>query len=67
MKEKMVKKRIDKNLISIIIGSTLILIGLAWASIIINSENIASIIAAPGILLIIGTILAFIGGLGKWN
>jgi len=66
MKEKMVKKRIDKNLISIIIGSTLILIGLAWASIIINSENIASIIAAPGILLIIGTILAFMGGLRRW-
>jgi len=59
MKEKMVKKRIDKNLISIIIG-------LAWASIIINSENIASIIAAPGILLIIGTILAFMGGLRRW-
>lgn len=61
------KRNIDKNLVSLIIGAILILIGLAWASIIINTGNITIITIIPGIFLIIGTILALMGGLWKWR
>ena len=62
----MVKHNLDRNLISIIIGYALILIGLTGVSIILPLKNNLMIII-PGLSLIIGAILALMGGLGKWR
>ena len=61
----MVKHKIDRNLISIIIGTVLILIGLAGVSITLPLKD--NLIIIPGLSLILGAILALMGGLGKWR
>ena len=61
----MAKHKFDKNLISIIIGSVFILIGLAGVSITLPLKN--NLIIIPAFSLIIGAILALMGGLGKWK
>ncbi len=61
----MAKHKFDKNLISIIIGSVFILIGLAGVSITLPLKN--NLIIIPAFSLIFGAILALMGGLGKWK
>ena len=53
-----------KNLTSLIIGIILTLIGLS--GVVITIPGPSSITIAPAILLILGIILALLGGLGKW-
>lgn len=55
----------DKNFISLISGIALILIGLVWICLIIQTSNSFSlIIIFPSIFLGAGTILSLFGGLG---
>jgi len=53
-----------RNFISLIIGIVLILVGLSWTVIGLNNLNL--IIIVPVLLLVVGSILAFLGGLRKW-
>ena len=53
------------NLLSLIIGIFLIIIGLGGSAIIIPAKN--SLIIAPILSLTIGAILALMGGLRKWG
>ena len=65
-KEKMRSQtRENINLVSLIAGIILILIGLAGSAITIPTKN--PIIIAPIILLLIGAILSLMGGLRKWG
>lgn len=57
-------KKESKNLISLITGIFLILIGLSGTVLTISTKS--PIIVAPAGLLIIGIILALLGGLRKW-
>ncbi len=54
-----------KNLISLIVGIFLILVGLGSFAITIPLKS--PIIIAPVVSLIIGAILALMGGLRKWS
>ena len=53
------------NLISLVIGVILIIAGLGGSAIIIPTKS--QIIIVPIISLIIGSILALMGGLRKWG
>ena len=62
----MVKRRSKEsvNLASLVVGIILIILGLAGSAITIPTKN--PIIIAPIISLILGAILALMGGLRKW-
>ena len=64
--DKMNKRRSREgiNLASLVIGIFLIIVGLAGSAITIPTRN--PIIIAPIALLVIGAILALMGGLRKW-
>lgn len=53
------------NLLSLIIGIALIIVGLGGVAILIPAKS--SILIAPILSLIIGAILALMGGLRKWG
>jgi len=53
------------NLISLVVGIILIILGLAGSAITIPTKN--PILIAPLVLLVIGAILALMGGLRKWG
>ena len=59
------KNKETANLISLVIGVILIIIGLAGSAITIPTKT--TIIIAPILSLIIGAILALMGGLRKWG
>lgn len=54
-----------KNLISLIMGIVLMIIGLTWTSITIHISYKYLIVSA--IILISGAFFSLYGGLGKWN
>jgi len=55
---------VDRNLMSLIVGIFLIIIGLCWTAITIHISFKFLIVSA--ILLLSGTGLALLGGLSKW-
>jgi uncharacterized membrane-anchored protein len=65
-RDKMSKRKTKEsiNLASLVVGIILIILGLAGSAITIPTRT--PIIIAPIILLIIGSILALMGGLRKW-
>ena len=58
------KSREKVNLVSLVVGIVLIVFGLAGSAITIPTGN--AIIIAPIVSLILGAILALLGGLRKW-
>lgn len=62
-KEGEMNKR-DKNLLSLVIGIILIIIGLSGSAITLPTRS--QIVIVPIISLIVGAILAILGGLERW-